>query len=82
MSDAKTITFVWGDRGVRTGVVRMEWKDGWSLKQYLHTQPLKREGLLAKWKKSRVVNQSNTKLSLRYVPKQNDTVVFQRPGVR
>ena len=72
----QTVTFVWPGRGERTGIVHMEWKPGWSVRNYLRMQPLRRYPLLGLWKRCRRLNAKKQRVKLHYVPPAGDTIVL------
>ena len=73
------VTFVWPDRNVgRTGICHMEWRKGWTVKQYLHSQPLREYTLLAMWKRCKAYNSDKERVRLRDIPKPGSAVVLQR----
>lgn len=74
--EEKFVTFVWDDRGQRTGVCEMPWRDGWTVKLYLREQPLRAYPLLAMWKRCRTVNRNRQKVKLNYIPPAGDAIVI------
>lgn len=77
MSDP-LVTFIFPGGRQRTGTCHMPWMKGWSVKLYLHTQPLRSSGLLGAWDRCKVVNRDKRRVRLNYVPVPNDVIVMAR----
>lgn len=71
------VTFVW-PQGSRTGIMRLEHKPEWSVRNYLRTSALKRYPLLGLWKRCRRLNAKKQRIKLHYVPFPGDTIVLVR----
>lgn len=76
--EKKTITFVWPKGLSHTGFIHVEWRQGWSLRNYLHSQPLRQYPLLGLWKRCRRLNSQRQRVKLNYVPPAGDTIVLSR----
>lgn len=71
------VTFVW-PQGQRSGIMHLEHKPGWNVRNYLRTQPLRRYPLLGLWKRCRRLNANKERIKLHYVPPPGDTIVLLR----
>lgn len=69
------VTFVWL-QGPRTGIMHVEHKQGWSVRNYLRTPPLRRYPLLGLWRRCRRFNAHRQRIKLHYVPSPGDTIVL------
>lgn len=72
---ASTVTFVW-PQGPRTGILPVTWREGWNVKNYLHSQPLRQYPLLGIWHRCHRFNAKRQRVKLLYVPEPGDTIVL------
>lgn len=73
------VTFVWPDRNTgRTGICHMAYHKGWTVKMYLHAEPLRNHGILGMWKKSKAFNRRQERVKLGHVPMPGDAIVVTR----
>lgn len=71
------VTVVFPDNtGTRRGTCRLPWAKGKRLQYYLHDQPLKAEGLLARSMRCYIYRSTGEKVRLRYEPKPGETLTF------
>ena len=76
-----TVTFIFPDKtGQRFGTCRMPWFHGRTVQVYLHEQPLKNEGLIARWMRSHTFNSEGQKIKLNYVPQPSDVITLRPAG--
>jgi hypothetical protein len=75
VTPAPIVTFVW-PQGPRTGIMATEWREGWSIKSYLHSPDLRQYPLLGLWQRCRRFNAKRERVKLLYVPEPGDTIVL------
>lgn len=73
------VSFLWPDRNTgRMAICHMAWMPQWTVKRYLHEQPLKSQPLLGLWMTAKAYNRKREKVKLNYVPPPGDAIVMQR----